>query len=201
MTRQVQALLVAVFLLQPIAVFASPNIVLISIDTLRADHLSMYGYGVPTTPFLSQLAARGLLFERGSVVLPNTTPSHATMLTGQSPSRHGSIGLWVPMKRSVDTIAAALRRRGYYTAGSVAVSHIGRAFNFDRGFVDFAQPAEGVTERDANAVNQDALRFLAARPADRNEPFFLFVHYFDCHAPYGWRHVDQTDAATLPLAW
>ncbi len=122
------------------------------------------------------------------------------MLTGQYPSRHGSIGLWVPMKRSVDTIAAALRRRGYYTAGSVAVSHIGRAFNFDRGFVDFAQPAEGVTERDANAVNQDALRFLAARPADRNEPFFLFVHYFDCHAPYGWWHGDQTDAATLPVA-
>src|SRR5258706_8695421 len=116
---------------------AQPNVVLISIDTLRADHLSAYGYPVRTTPFIDSLARKGLLFEEAVTPLPSTTPSHASMLTSLYPPRHGSTTLALPVSRDVDTLAAVFRRNGYYTAASVAVNHLGRNFNFDRGFVDF----------------------------------------------------------------
>ncbi len=164
---------------------AQPNVVLISIDTLRADHLSAYGYPVRTTPFIDSLARKGLLFEEAVTPLPSTTPSHASMLTSLYPPRHGSTTLALPVSRDVDTLAAVFRRNGYYTAASVAVNHLGRNFNFDRGFVDFAQPS--TAQRNADAVNADVFRFIDGYKAKTpGRPYFLWVHYFDCHSPYGW---------------
>ncbi|HXH37740.1 MAG TPA: sulfatase [Thermoanaerobaculia bacterium] len=161
------------------------NVVLISIDTLRADHLGAYGYPVSTTPFIDSLARRGLLFEEVVTPLPSTTPSHASMLTSLYPPRNGCTTLAMPVSRDVEMLAMVFRRNGYYTAASVAVNHLGRAFNFDRGFVDFAQPS--TAQRNADAVNADVFRFMdgyAAKTSGR--PYFLWVHYFDCHSPYGW---------------
>jgi hypothetical protein len=178
---------------------ASPNIVLISIDTLRADHLPMYGYSGATTPFLATMAEKGIVFDRVTTPIPSTTPSHGSMLTGQYPSRHGSVALSVPIRLGTQTIAEALQGKGYYTAGAVAVSHIGRAGHFDQGFADFSGP-DGA-QRNGDAVNADLFRFIARwrNSSTRRQPFFLFAHYFDCHAPYGWWRGVQTDPATLSL--
>jgi hypothetical protein len=177
---------------------AAPNVVLISIDTLRADHLSMYGYQTETTPFLASMAKNGIVFDRVIVPMPSTTPSHGSMLTGQYPSRHGSTALSVPIHREAETIAEALAQKGYYTAGAVAVSHIGRAGHFDQGFADFSGP-EGA-QRNGDAVNVDLFKFVARwRKTNARKPLFLFAHYFDCHSPYGWWRGEQTDPATLPV--
>lgn len=201
--RATESCFVALFLLLTLfptgsALAAPPNIVLISIDTLRADHLSMYGYQVETAPFLASMAKKGIVFDRVTVPMPSTTPSHGSMLTGQYPSRHGSIALSVPIRREAETIAEALARKGYYAAAAVAVSHIGRAGNFDQGFVDFSGP-EGA-QRDGDTVNLDLFKFVARwQKTSAKKPLFLFAHYFDCHSPYGWWRGVQTDPGTLPV--
>jgi hypothetical protein len=196
----IRAFFFVALLINPAFAAGPPNVVLISIDTLRADHLPMYGYGVATTPFLSSMASRGIVFEKASVPIPSTTPSHGSMLTGQYPSGHGSLALAVPLNRSVETIAEALQNAGYHTAGAVAVSHIGRAGNFDQGFDRFSDTAN-VKTREGKLVNADIFRFVEEhRRATSKKPLFLFVHYFDCHAPYGWWHGEVPAPATLPLA-
>ena len=178
-----------------------PNVVLVSIDTLRADHLPFYGYPVDVAPFMSTLAADGIVFDDAIVPLPNTTPSHGSLLTSLAPPQHGSLSLTTPLAPNVDTLAAAFVRLGYATGGFVAVSHVGRAFHFDRGFEAFTQPTELV--RPGAAVNTDAIAWVdRERAGARSRPLFLFVHYFDMHAPYGWwkdpAHAkDDTDS--LPL--
>lgn len=179
-----------------------PNVVLVSIDTLRADHLPSYGYSADTAPFLSTLAENGILFEDAVVPLPNTTPSHGSLLTSLPPSQHGSVSLTTPLLKDVDTLAAAFARSGYATGGFVAVSHVGRGFNFDKGFEEFTQPTE--LARPGGAVNADALAWLdRERGRSSRRPVFLFVHYFDVHAPYGWWKGPEAAAANmdvLPLA-
>jgi hypothetical protein len=194
-----RALLFATFLSHAAFAAGAPNVVLISIDTLRADHLPMYGYRVATAPFLASMAKGGIVFENASVPLPNTTPSHGSMLTGQYPSGHGSLALNVPLSRGVETIAEALQAAGYHTTGAVAVSHLGRAGNFDQGFINFSDTA-GAAKRDGQSVNADLFRFVAAyRRSASKKPLFLFAHYFDCHAPYGWWRGEQATPEKLPL--
>jgi arylsulfatase A-like enzyme len=201
---RVASLAVALALAPPAAAAgatSSPNIVLVSIDTLRADHLPSYGYPIDTAPFMTALAADGILFEEALVPLPNTTPSHGSMLTSLAPAQHGSVSLTTPLSKNVDTLAAALARKGYATGGFVAVSHIGRAFNFDKGFEAFTQPTELV--RPGAVVNADALAWVdeeRRKPGAR--PLFLFVHYFDMHAPYGWwkdAESARAEMSALPL--
>lgn len=166
-----------------------PSIVLISVDTLRADHLGCYGYAKPTSPFLDSLAESGTLFENAYVPRPATSPSHASLLTGVRPRRHGVLANGMNMKGSVDTLAAALKRAGYGTGASVAVAHIGKSVGFARGFDRFFEPQvtdpNADTRRFAEAVNADAKAVIDAHAAARSgKPLFLFVHYFDCHYPY-----------------
>ena len=195
--RLSRLLFLSLFILSSSA-FAAPNIVLISIDTLRADHLPMYGYRTDTAPFLASMAKNGIVFDRVIVPMPSTTPSHGSMLTGQYPSKHGSTALTVPIHFEAETIAEALQKKGYYTAGAVAVSHIGRAGHFEQGFADFSGP-EGA-QRNGDAVNRDLFQFVARwQKTSARKPLFLFAHYFDCHAPYGWWRGVQTDPATLPV--
>lgn len=192
----IRALLLAVFLATPVFAAGAPNVVLISIDTLRADHLPMYGYGKATAPFLSSMAEGGIVFEKAWVPMPSTTPSHGSMLTGQYPSGHGSLALTVPLNPDVETIAEALQKNGYHTIGAVAVAHIGSVSHFDQGFVAFTGPGEART-RDGKAVNADVFRMVSAyRRAHASKPLFLFAHYFDCHAPYGWWRGQSEDPAT-----
>lgn len=168
-----------------------PVIVLVSIDTLRADHVGAYGWREKTTPFLDELAARGTLFENDLVPLPLTGPSHASLLTGSSPWKHGVGVNGVTIAKDVDSLPAALHRAGYYTAGVVAVSHLGAACGFERGFDRFSEPeyAQRLRDnrRDAARENEAAMAAVDEYlKHHRSQPLFLFVHYFDCHAPYRW---------------
>jgi len=176
-----------------------PNVVLVSIDTLRADALGAYG-GVPT-PTVDRLAREGVLFEAAFAPAPATAPSHATLFTGQDPLRHGLLRNGEPLPESAKTLAEAFRAAGYHTAAFVSSYVLDPRFGWSRGFdhFDAELPEQSATlkkspypgafwagqhfagfDRRATATTQAARGWLASAP----EPFFLFVHYFDPHAPY-----------------
>lgn len=178
-------LLLATVLAAATAAPAKPHVVLVSVDTLRADHLGCYGYGGKTSPFFDELAKDGLLFEETYVPLPATGPSHASMLTSVLPWRHGVLANGVPLDTDVDTLAQAFRRAGYRTAASVAVSHIGRGYGFDRGFDALTEPDD--VQRAAPAVRASVRKQLDDYVSSgARQPLFLFVHFFDLHYPYRW---------------
>lgn len=184
---------------QAVAATTRPHVVLVSIDTLRADRLGSYGYDGNTSPFLDSLAARGWRFEEALVTMPVTTVSHASLLTSSMPWRHGSLGNAYAMNGRADTLAAALARRGYRTAAVVAVNHIGRTKGFARGFHSFTEPPGSVERRPASEINRDAIAAVDAhRAAHAKKPLFLFAHYFDVHYPYRWW--DPADQNPNPYA-
>jgi arylsulfatase A-like enzyme len=166
-----------------------PNIVLISFDTLRADHVGAYGYRGTTTPFIDSVAARGTLFTNDLTPFTSTTPAHAAMLTSLHPFKTGSMNLAMPMATELETLPEVLRKQGYATAGATAVFHLGRAYNFAQGFDRFSDIV-GAHQRGSDAVNADLVRFVdelrQLRQGGRSRPLFVFAHYFDIHAPYGW---------------
>jgi choline-sulfatase len=167
-----------------------PDILLITIDTLRADHVGAYGardaQGSPT-PAIDALAARGVRFEHAQTSVPLTGPSHATILTGQYPPTHGVRGNVVfSLGAQYPTAADRLKRVGYHTAAFVAAYPVAAAFGFSQGFDTFDEsfhetaPGEQGAERRGSDVSDAALRWLADAP----RPFFLWLHYYDPHAPY-----------------
>jgi arylsulfatase A-like enzyme len=160
------------------------SILLISIDTLRADHLGCYGYPRRTSPFIDSVAAQGTLFENAMVPLPATDPSHASLLTALHPIRHGVLANGMRLASGVETIAEVLARQGYHTMAATAVRHLGAAYGFDQGFQNFSEERTRES-RAAAAVNSSVSAMLEAHARDkRAQPYFLFVHYFDAHAPY-----------------
>jgi arylsulfatase A-like enzyme len=168
-----------------------PNIVLVSIDTLRADHVGAYGYSGGTTPFIDSLARDAEVFESAFVPLPATGPSHASLLTSLHPLQHGVTANAMSLSPEVETLAEALRNRGYFTMGAVAVFHMRRQYGFDRGFTLFSdewkesKPLNSKYERAAPYVNRSVYAMVDSYLGRRStEPFFLFVHYFDPHSPY-----------------
>jgi arylsulfatase A-like enzyme/Flp pilus assembly protein TadD len=164
-----------------------PNVVLLTLDTTRADHLGCYGWTHARTPHLDALARRGLLFERCDTAAPITLPSHATILTGLFPTRHGvrDNGTFV-LPAKIETAASRLRAAGYDTAAVVSAVVLARRYGLDRGFRiyddDLGASAGGgePNERTADATTEAALAALAKLHA----PFFLWVHYFDPHEEY-----------------
>ena len=164
-----------------------PNFVLLTLDTTRADHLGCYGWAHARTPNLDALARRGALFERCDTAAPITLPSHATILTGLFPTRHGvrDNGIFV-LPANVETAATRLRAAGYDTAAVVSAVVLARRYGLDRGFRlydDDLGPSPGgaeANERTAEATTAAALAALAKLHA----PFFLWVHYFDPHEEY-----------------
>jgi arylsulfatase A-like enzyme len=176
-----------------------PPVVLVTIDTLRADHVSAYGYPRPTTPNLDALAAAGARFEAAYAVSSTTLPSHATLFTSRDPGEHGVLKNGWPLPDDVPTLAEAFRAAGYETAAFVSSFVVERRFGLARGFdhyddefggADHSSPIqswEGHTldapyDRRGAETTARALAWLAARDASR--PFFLWVHYFDPHSPY-----------------
>ena len=164
-----------------------PDIVLISIDSLRADHLSSYGYTRKTTPTLDALAEDGLRFTRARAASPWTLPSHLTMLTGLWPTEHQVIEDDLALAPSVPIVTEALRDAGYATAAFVSTVYVSGGYGFARGFDTYQDYA--ITEREnlAHAVRvdrqvQDAIAWVQAKGEDR--PVFLFVHIYDVHYPY-----------------
>ena len=159
------------------------SVVLVTIDTLRADHLGCYGYGRATTPHLDAVARQGILFERAMTTLPRTTQGVASILTGRYPKSHGARGLFMRLPETNLTLAEALRGAGYDTAAAVSNTFLRPGQGFEQGFDRYDNP-EGRWDGDsAQAVTESALRLLDALGRS-GKPFFLWVHYLDPH----WRY-------------
>ena len=165
-----------------------PSVLLVTIDTLRADRVGAYGDAGARTPHLDRLAAEGLLFETALAVAPLTLPAHATLLTGLLPPAHGvrHNGMF-RLGDAPPTLAERFRDAGYATGAVVAAAVLHRRYGLARGFDhydDAAFEAEatgtGYAKRGAREVTDAARAWLADAP----RPFFLWVHYYDPHAPY-----------------
>ncbi|MFT5694511.1 MAG: arylsulfatase A-like enzyme [Myxococcota bacterium] len=172
-----------------------PNVLLITIDTLRADHLSLYGYSRETMPNLATWADEGVVFEHCYSPLPLTDPSMSSIMTGLHPTRHGVRQSGRTLSTTHPTLAEVLQANGYATGAFVSrVGLVGRG-GLDRGFDthDFAggEALEHVRgkgrieaekwQRRADSVTEAALTWLGV---ERQEPFFAWLHYFDPHAYY-----------------
>jgi choline-sulfatase len=171
---------------------ARPNVLLVTIDTCRADHIGCYGYRRAVTPTLDGLAARGVRFPTAVAHVPLTGPSHSSILTGRTPLGHGvrDNGSYV-LPPTVRSVAEDFRQAGYRTAAFVSGYPLKRAFGLDRGFDTYDDQLPrgkdarrtAYVERTADRTTDAALRWLDA-PPPAPAPFFVWVHYFDPHAPY-----------------
>lgn len=161
-----------------------PNIVLIALDTQRADHLGCYGYSKATSPFIDSIARRGVLFERCYAPNIPTHPSFTTMLSGKEAMTHNivNIGGGAPIAEGIRLLPEILKKQGYAT---VAVDSMGR--HFSRGFDEYIpytwDRSDPRVLRKAETVNAKALPVIQ-RLNKHEEPFFLFIHYWDPHTPY-----------------
>ena len=181
-----------------------PNVLLIVIDTLRADHVGTYGYGHPTTPNIDNLADRAVVFEKVVSQSPWTAPAMASLFTSLYPSVHGLDGgiVWgegttssgrlpFAVQKTLppghQTLAEVFRYAGYTTAGFVSNLYVNSIFGFAQGFDHFDDDYadynfdQGEVKRRANVTNERVFEWLRA---GLEEPFFLLVHYNDPHWPY-----------------
>jgi arylsulfatase A-like enzyme len=194
----------------PPASHNSPNVLLLVLDTVRAQSLSLYGYHRPTTPHLERLAKAGVCFEQAISTAPWTLPSHASMFTGRSP--YELFSDWTsPLDNTYPTLAEVLKARGYVTAGFVAnLVYCTRESGLDRGFVhyedfpfsskqlilsassgqalansnklrDIFDYHEVLNRKTAATLSHDFLDWLSRHD---QRPFFAFLNYFDAHEPY-----------------
>ena len=180
------------------------SLLLITLDTTRADHLEPYGASGIETPVLQALAQRGVVFERAYATTPVTLPSHASIFTGLDPPSHGIHNNGIHYLGSeATTLTEILRDKGYRTAAFVSAAVLERRYGLDQGFE--------VYDDDLTAGRPKTPRMVAERPAGATvsaasgwldtlgpaEPFFLWVHLFDPHAvyappaPYAERYQDQ----------
>lgn len=181
-----------------------PNVLLITLDTTRADRLGCYGYPQAVTPALDRLAREGARFREAVAVAPITLPTHATLLTGLHPPEHGlhdnNLGR---LPDQVPTLAESFQAAGYQTGAVVAFLVLHPRYGLDRGFASYSAP--GVDERiqrlmetppplqaddvpapyrRAGEVGEAALQWLRRRRG--RAPWFLWVHFYDPHTPLHW---------------
>jgi Tfp pilus assembly protein PilF len=160
----------------------SPSVVLISLDTFRADRLAPWGGPPDLAPNLGGLAAKGTVFTGCFAPAPLTLPSHATLLTGAFPEltglRDNGFGR---LAAGIPTLAEMFSARGYVTAAVVAAPVLDRRYGLSRGFATYDDQLGRAISRTAEEVTD---RALARIRAPRKGPLFLFVHYFDAHYPY-----------------
>jgi arylsulfatase A-like enzyme/Flp pilus assembly protein TadD len=168
------------------------NVVVVTVDTLRPDHLGCYGYAGVQTPAIDGLAKRGVLFENAVAQTPLTPPSHASIFTGQNPNVHkvrNTGGFVLPS--SSHPLARILQEQGWDTAAFVGSAVLKKLFGFNNGFAtyDDEMPRPGSKnefredpERKASAVVDRAISWLEKRPAGK--PYLLWVHLYDPHIPY-----------------
>jgi len=157
-----------------------PNLVLVSIDTLRADRLGCYGHDRPTSPNLDRLATGGVRFSAATAQAPWTLPSHVSLLTGLYPSTHGVVFGTDRLVPRVTTLAEILRDSGYRTAAFTGGGYLNLRFGY-QGWERFIARPHSKERRNVEKVVDAAVDWLAteARP-----PFFLFVHTYQVHAPF-----------------
>jgi len=177
-----------------------PNLLVVTLDTVRADHLSAYGYARDTSPQLAKLAAEGVRFDLSFSAASTTLPSHVSLFTGVAPITHGVVKNGLHLDGGATTLAERLRAAGAQTAAIVSSFVLDRRFGLDRGFDhyedDFTKEGSsyqadtwrgfetgGAFDRRANLTTDRAIRWLDEQ-RDARRPFFLWVHYFDPHDPY-----------------
>lgn len=177
-----------------------PDIILITIDTLRADRLGVYGYASARTPNIDALGDAGVIFANATVPLPRTTPGLASLLTGLSPEQHGSREVWERLDVDKGSrLAEVLSNQGYVTLGlsanSAAGTKQGLAVGFDK-FLDYKVIKRKRKRDDADVMTDEALAMVEA--VDSEAPVFLWVHYVDPHWKYNpskKRYPDQPEGA------
>ncbi|OLD64611.1 MAG: hypothetical protein AUI47_05165 [Acidobacteria bacterium 13_1_40CM_2_68_5] len=159
-----------------------PNVVLITVDTLRADRLGCYGYARRTSPHIDRLAADGALFERAFTTLPRTTQAVASIVTGRYPKSHGARGLFSSLSPANLTLAEIFKQEGYDTGAIVSNLFLKPGQGFEQGFDLYDNPQARWDGDSAGQITASALEWLKLRP--RGRPFFLWVHYLDPHWTY-----------------
>jgi arylsulfatase A-like enzyme len=170
------------------------NVLLISLDSLRADHVGAYGYKRDTSPSFDRFAKDGVLFRNAISTSSWTLPTHLTMFTGRSQLSHGVVVDTLVLSTAIPTLGQIFKEAGYATAGFVSGPYVGGHYGYDRGmdtYTDFsASWGKGAEARAAilsPTINEKAIEWLDKA---HKEPFFLFLHYFDIHydfvppAPY-----------------
>jgi choline-sulfatase len=180
--------------LLPAGAAAGFNLLFVTIDTTRPDHLGCYGDAGARTPALDALAERGVRFADATVHVPLTLPSHATMLTGRYPPAIGVRTNGDVLSDRHATLAEVLSSNGYATAAFVATYVLDKRWGLAQGFdtydfrigVDDVRGADSLMgERKANEVSDSVLAWLKKRKASGDDqPFFAWVHYYDPHHPY-----------------
>lgn len=187
-----------------------PNLLVVTFDTTRVDHLSCYGYGKPTSPNLDRLAADGVRYTNAFAVSSWTLPTHASLFTGKFPTSHGAHynpegkinlvmeggihgnPLWDAYRANTiatdqETLAGILSEHGYATKGIIGGPWLKEVFGLGKGFADWDDSnfqMEGGSElngRTAADITDHAIAFVDAH---RDQPFFLFLNYYDPHSPY-----------------
>jgi choline-sulfatase len=194
------AALALVSALAAAAAEAGPSVLLVTLDTTRADHVGEYGAVEARTPVLDRLARSGTCWVRALTPAPLTLPAHASILTGLDPPAHGvRDNGTAALPAGLPHLAEALSARGWHTAAFVGSLVLDRRFGLSRGFERYddrmsaeAQGEYGYPERDAKSVTDAAAGWLAEQArADPRRPVFVWVHYYDAHAPYAppmpWR--------------
>ena len=176
---------------QPEAEPRFENLVLVTIDTLRADHLGSYGYPRPVSPFLDSLAANGVRFERTIASSSHTAPSHASIFTSQYPARHRVVRNGVRLEPTVPNMAGLLGTAGFDTAAFVAMGFLE---GVTAGF-DTVEARRGLPYKPAEVVVDTALGWISVRPVDGR--FFLWVHLYDVHNSDGDPAVPEKELQSM----
>jgi arylsulfatase A-like enzyme len=162
------------------------NVLLITIDTLRPDHMGIYGYGRDTTPHIDALARRGAVFDEAYTYWPKTRGSFVAIMTGRLAAKSGYRKSHPLLLDFNPTLASVLREAGYETTAVVDNPNVAASLGYAKGFDRYRETWEEealVTETDrARAITEDAVRFLETATGDR--PFLLWLHYVNPHTPY-----------------
>jgi choline-sulfatase len=168
-----------------------PNVLMITLDTTRADRIGSYGYGPASTPYLDRLAAAGVRFDQALSPAPLTLPAHASLMTGRQPYLHGVRNNgYFTLSADVPTLAAAVAAAGYETAAFVSAFVLDRQFGLAQGFAHYDDTLDRTAgaesslelERRGDRTVAAAAEWLSARAS--RQPFFVWVHLFDPHDPY-----------------
>lgn len=159
----------------------APNVIFLSLDTVRADRLTPYGYERDTTPFLQSLAERGVVFTESYSQAPMTTPSHAAMFSGMHLFEHRTFKTSHRLPSSIQTLAETFQASGYTTFARASSIRFHPSIDFDQGFDDYKAYWDMRKNVRSKKVISEFLEFAALQDS---APVFAFVHLFDPHAPY-----------------
>ena len=170
---------------------APANVLLISIDSLRADHLGCYGYQRNTSPTIDLLASEGTLFETAIAPTSWTIPSHTTLLTALDPLEHGVRTYYTQLHRDTETLAEVLAANGYRTLAAVSGPSLAARYGFHQGF-DVYDDYSAIPRNGENLTGITSKRLIASASSllddwaanDRQQPFFFFLHMWDVHELY-----------------